>query len=279
MTAAHRLKLLAIVLAVILSLRMCAQYVSKKMEVIEKESMMELVSVWYQLEYQTESSDRKYGGVGIVIAENKVLTSARAIGWVSRDGTWDFIGDKLIKFPDSLHDPDFKPVRWFVEAGSGEFNAYPVLLMPKGYDIAVLHVEGLRAWHYPRIVDDRLKDGDFVRVLRISFVPRRNGKVRNEYVDIAKIVNSEVKYTRRFRYGWNRVEVPVTLVLAEAPCESVFLAPSMPSGAPVFNDDGLCGIVPESWVHEEENKRGLVYTWIEPLNEVKREIETALTRK
>jgi len=96
---------------------------------------------------------------------------------------------------------------------------------------------------------------------------------------IAKIVNSEVKYTRRFRYGWNRVEVPVTLVLAEAPCESVFLAPSMPSGAPVFNDDGLCGVVLESWVYEEGNKRGLVYIWIESLNEVKREIEETLTRK
>ena len=279
MAASHRLKLLVIIAAVVSAFRMCEHHVSKMMEVIEKESVMELVEVWYQWNHQTKPSDENYGGVGIVIAANKVLTSAHAVGWISRGKTWNFIDDRLVEFPGSDYDPDFEPVRWFVETNLRKFNAYPVLIMPKGYDIAVLHVEGLTTLRYPKIVDARPKNEDCVRVWKIFFVPRRSGKVSNESMYYLRVLNSEVKHTRRFRCGWNRIEVPVTLILAKISCENAFLAPSMPSGAPIFNEDGLCGVVLESQVYREENGRGLVYTWIEPLNEVRREIEAVLTRR
>jgi hypothetical protein len=64
MAASHRLKLLVIIAAVVSAFRMCEHHVSKMMEVIEKESVMELVEVWYQCIFLSLNSASKSSTIG-----------------------------------------------------------------------------------------------------------------------------------------------------------------------------------------------------------------------
>ena len=285
----RRLALLAIVAVCAFIFRACVNFLSdqidKSMRIIDEEMMQELVEVWYRHDF-SRSDDFDFGGIGIVIAPNMVLTSARAAGWKGTGSVWRYVDErkqKYIEAPDLNYDFIPKPVQWIVKSSEHELSAYPVLVMPKGYGVAILRVEGLTALRYPRIANTRPSKDSFIRVREVFFVPRRHGGVvENEEVHHLQVEQPEVTFVRCFPYSWNRIEIPVKVILASTLRETEHFLSDIRSGAPVYNQNGeLCGVVLSSSVYKEPPhgsypEQEQSYVWIEPLNEVKDVIEASL---
>jgi len=288
----RRLALLAIVAVCAFIFRACVNFLSdqidKSMRIIDEEMMQELVEVWYRHDF-SRSDDFDFGGIGIVIAPNMVLTSARAAGWKGTGSVWRYVDErkqKYIEAPDLNYDFIPKPVQWIVKSSEHELSAYPVLVMPKGYGVAILRVEGLTALRYPRIANTRPSKDSFIRVREVFFVPRRHGGVvENEEVHHLQVEQPEVTFVRCFPYSWNRIEIPVKVILASTLRETEHFLSDIRSGAPVYNQNGeLCGVVHESSVYKESlhgfySGQEQLYVWIEPLNEVEDMIKAVLINK
>jgi hypothetical protein len=283
----RRLALLATVAVCAVIFRACINFLSDRIRsasMVEREIMThKLVQVYYRPVSTKLPLD--FGGVGIVIAPNMVLTSARAAGWKGIGSVWYYVDGgrrKGIWAPDLDYDLIGKPVQWIVRSPERELSAYPVWVMPKGYGVALLRVDGLMASGYPRIADTRPRG--LIQVREVFFVPRRyGGVVENEKAHYLRVEQPEVAFVRSFPYGWNRIETPVKVILASAPPRRTELfASDIQSGAPVYDQNGeLCGVVLSSSVYKEPPhgfypEQEQSYVWIEPLNEVKDVIEASL---
>jgi hypothetical protein len=244
-----------------------------------------LVTITYQAASRKFDPERRQdvwldaqreGGIGIFVGDNEVLTCACAAGWrpYPPNRMAPSLSDYLL---DPAEEETELPTRWWVRWKQQQHEAYPILVMPKGYSVVVLRVEGLSVRHFVPIASVRPKASAMVWV-----VGNRNsaGAVSKLVVQV-----SEQRHQRTFFRQDTRTELTLWLTILEAPSQTQ--APTQPSqqpsshlpffleGAPVFNmRKELCGVL-----HSIPWSNGQSFCWImEPLSEVKDDIEAALQR-
>jgi hypothetical protein len=219
---------------------------------------------------------RREGGIGIFVGDNEVLTCACAAGWQPHPPN-----RMAPSLSDYLFDPAEEetelPTRWWVRWKSREYPASPILIMPKGYSVVVLRVEGLSISRFWPIASVRPKVGAMVWV-----VGNRNSP---DAVSKLVVQISEQRHQRTFFRQDTRTELTLWLTILGAPLQTQAPAQSsqQPSsnlpffleGAPVFNmRKELCGVL-----HGIPWSNGQSFCWImEPMSEVKDAIEAALQR-
>jgi hypothetical protein len=219
---------------------------------------------------------RREGGIGIFVGDNEVLTCACAAGWrpYPPHRMAPSLSDYLL---DPAEEETESPTRWWVRWKFREYPASPILVIPKGYGVVVLRVEGLSIRHFVPIASVRPRASAMVWVV---------GN-RNSADAVSKLVVqvSEQRHQRTFFRQDTRTELTLWLTILGAPSHTQ--APTQPSqqpsshlpcfpeGAPVFNmRKELCGVL-----HGIPWSNGQSLCWImEPLSEVKEAIEAALQR-
>jgi hypothetical protein len=219
---------------------------------------------------------RREGGIGIFVGDNEVLTCACAAGWrpYPPNRMAPSLSDYLL---DPAEEETELPTRWSVRWKFREHPASPILVMPKGYSVVVLRVEGLSVRHFVPIASVRPRVGAMVWVV---------GN-RNSADAVSKLVVqvSEQRHQRTFFRQDARTELTLWLTILGAPSQTQ--APTQSSqqpssnlpffleGAPVFNmRKELCGVL-----HGIPWSNGQSFCWVmEPLSEVKDAIEAALQR-
>jgi hypothetical protein len=221
-------------------------------------------------------AQRREGGIGIFVGENAVLTCACAAGW--RPYPPHRMAPSL---SDYLLDPAEQaielPTHWWVRWKFQEHPASPILVMPKGYSVVVLRVEGLSVRHYVPIASTRPRAGATVWVVG----NRHSADAASKLV----VQISEQRHQRTFFRQNSKTELMLWLTILERPLQTQARtgssqqqssnSPYFLEGAPVFNErKELCGVL-----HGIPWRDGQSFCWImEPLSEVKDAIEAVLQR-
>jgi hypothetical protein len=221
-------------------------------------------------------SAQREGGIGVFVGDNEVLTCACAAGWrpYPPNRMAPSLSDYLL---DPAEEETELPTRWWVRWKSREHPAFPILVMPKGYSVVVLRVEGLSVRHFVPIASVRPRAGAMVWVV---------GN-RNSADAVSKLVVqvSEQRHRRTFFRQDTRTESTLWLTMLGTPSQTQpptqssqqpsSNSPCFLEGAPVLNmQKELCGVL-----HGIPWSNGQSSCWImEPLSEVKDAIEAALQR-
>jgi hypothetical protein len=219
---------------------------------------------------------RREGGIGVFVGENEVLTCACAAGWrpYPPNRMAPSLSDYLL---DPAEQSTELPTHWWVRWKSQEHPASPILVMPKGYSVVVLRVEGLSVRHYVPIASTRPRAGAMVWVI--------GNRHSADAVSKLVVQVSKQRHLRTFFRQDSKTELTLRLTILEAPLQTQARtrssqqqpsnSPFFLEGAPVFNErKELCGVL-----HGIPWRDGQSFCWImEPLSEVKDAIEAALRR-
>jgi hypothetical protein len=216
----------------------------------------------------------EFSGIGVFIGDNEVLTCACAAGWPPIGRIGPSLSDYLLDPTDEAP----LPTGWWVQWRVWQRRAYPILVMPKGYSVVVLRVEGLTVNRFLKIASARPQTGASVWVV--------GDRDPQNVVRKLVVQTSEQRHKRTFFRQGNRMELTLWLTTLAFPPQtqsSTQLSKPQPSDAPFFLEGApvlnarkeLCGVL-----HGTSRRNdGQGYYWVmEPLSEVKEVIEAALQR-